>query len=180
MEEKKVAVFCSASYTIDPLFNEAAREFVTKAASEGFTIVSGGTIKGTMGVISDALEQCGGKHIGILPRFMTGLEHKGLSQTIWVDTMSVRKEMMREGTCAVVALPGGVGTLDEMIETHTLKKLAQYKGEIFVLNLGGFYDPLAGLLDYYVKTEMLDKASRDMVRFASSVEELMEMLVKLK
>lgn len=176
MEEKKIAVFCSASYTIDPAYNEVAREAVTRLSEAGFTIVSGGTVKGTMGVISDALANCGGKHVGILPAFMKGLEHHGLTETIWVDTMSVRKEKMREGTCAVLALPGGVGTLDEMIETHTLKKLKQYGGEIFVLNAGGFYDPLAGLLDYYVSTQMLDGESRALVRFAPDVDSLMEMV----
>lgn len=174
--EKKIAVFCSASYAIDPKFNVLAREFVRRACAKGYTIVSGGTVKGTMGEICEETGKCGGRHVGILPRFMKELDHKALSETIWVDSMSVRKEKMREGTCAVVALPGGVGTLDELVETHTLRKLGQYDGKILVLNPDGFYDKLVDLLDHYVDTEMLDTESRQLIKFCGSVDELMEEL----
>ncbi len=176
--EKSIVVFCSSSYTIDPKYNAVAREFVRKASEKGFTIVSGGTVKGTMGEISEELHRRGGRHVGILPKFMKGLEYQGLDETVWVDTMSVRKEMMRQGTCAAVALPGGIGTLDELMETLTLRKLKQYDGDIFVLNADGFYDPLADLLDYYVKTEMLDAASRALIRFPRTVDELIGILEK--
>lgn len=178
MKESKgrIAVFCSASYTIDPKYNAVAREFVRAAASAGYGIVSGGTVKGTMGVICDELILCGGTHVGVLPRFMKGLDHEGMSDTIWVDTMSQRKELMRKDTVAAVALPGGIGTLDELMETLTLKKLGQYDGQVIVINCDGFYDPLAALMDYYVETEMLDPQSRKLLRFAADVDEVMKML----
>lgn len=173
---KRIAVFCSASCAIDPAFNKAARSFVRAMAERGNTIVSGGTIKGTMGEIADETRSCGGAHIGIIPRFMEALVAPGLTEVIWTDTMSERKNLMREGADAVVALPGGIGTLDEFIETMTLRKLNQFHGGLYVLNLGGFYDPFRDLLDYYVHTGMLDRASRDLAVFVPDVETLVNLL----
>ena len=104
----KIAVFCSASYTIDPKYNKVAREFVRAASLRGYGIVSGGTIKGTMGEISEELRDCGGWHLGVIPRFMKQYVYPELSEVIWTDTMAERKTLLREGTAAVVALPGGI------------------------------------------------------------------------
>ena len=82
----KIAVYCSASYDIDPKFNKVAREFVRAASLRGYRIVSGGTIKGTMGEISDELKSCGGYHLGVVPRFMEKLAYPELSEIIWTDT----------------------------------------------------------------------------------------------
>ena len=172
MTEKKIVFFCASSYSIDPKFNQAARDIVRAACLCGYTIVSGGAIKGTMGAIADEAARCGGKHIGILPRFMKDFQHPGLTETVWTDTMSERKEKMREGTCAAIALPGGIGTLDELIETLTLAKLDKYQGKIFAFNCFGFFNPLIELLDYYVKTGMLDERSRGLIEFPDTVEEL--------
>lgn len=177
VEEKKLVIYCSASLIgIDPKYNRAADEFVRKAVAKGYTIVSGGTVKGMMGVVSDAVSDCGGRHIGIIPRFMQEVVAKNLYDVHWTDTMSERKEMMREGTCAAVALPGGIGTLDELIETLTLAKLHKYDGKIFALNIDGFYDKLAELLDFYVSVRMLEPESRKMIAFPKSVDELVEQL----
>ena len=90
--------------------------------------------------------------------------------------MSERKEKMREGTSVAVALPGGIGTLDELVETLTLAKLGKYSGRIYALNIGGFYDKLIELLDYYVSTGMLDSGSRELISFPSTVGELEAMI----
>ena len=172
----KVAVFCSASYDIDPVYNVLARDFVRRASAAGHEIVSGGTIKGTMGEIADELSLCGGYHIGIIPRFMEPLVHGALDEVVWTDTMSERKGLMRKGTDAVVALPGGIGTLDEVIETFTLRKLDRYRGKVLVLDCNGFYAPLKELLDHYVRTGMLDRDSRNLISFADSVDEILSML----
>ena len=171
-EEKRLVFYCSASYDIAPSFNQAAREVVRAACSLGYTIVSGGAIKGTMGAIADEVARCGGRHIGVLPRFMEEFKFPGLDEVIWTDSMAERKEKMREGTCAAIALPGGVGTLDELIGTLTLSKLGKYSGKIFALNLGGFYEPLKALLDHYVATGMLDSRSRELIEFPDTVAEL--------
>ena len=176
MAERKAVVFGSASGDIDPKYNEAAREVVRALHSYGWTLVSGGSFRGTMGVIADEMKRLGGKHVGVLPRFMAGLEYDGLTELHWSDTMADRKERMRQGTQAAIALPGGIGTLDEIIETHVLAKLGRYGGKVYALNVDGFFDPFKALLDHYVATGMLEPCDRALLVFADTVEELAEHL----
>ena len=176
MAERKAVVLCSASGDIDPKYNEAAREVVRALHSYGWTLVSGGSFRGTMGVIADEMKRLGGKHIGVLPRFMAGLEYDGLTEIHWSDTMADRKERMRQGTEVAIALPGGIGTLDELIETHVLAKLGRYGGKVYALNVDGFFDPFKALLDHYVATGMLDPRDRALLVFADTPEELAEYL----
>ena len=176
MQERKAVVFCSASYDIDPKYGEAAREVVRALHAYGWTLVSGGSFRGTMGVIADEMERLGGDHIGVLPRFMKGLEYPRLTELVWADTMSERKARMREGASVAIALPGGIGTLDELIETHVLVKLGQFRGRILVLDTDGFYAPFKALLDHYEATGMLEKKDRELIRFADTAAELAEYL----
>ena len=172
----KIAVFCSASYEIDPKYNKVARECVGAASLHGDGIVAGGTIKGTMGEISDELNSCGGYHLGVIPRFMSQYVYPQLSELIWTDTMAERKTLLRKDTCGVVALPGGIGTLDEVIETFALLHLKQYDGKILLLNHEGFYEPLRKLLEHYVETKMLSEATMARITFADTAEELLSVL----
>ncbi len=172
----KIAVFCSASFEIDPDYNKVAREFVRAASLRGYGIVSGGTVKGTMGEISDELHNCGGYHLGVIPRFMKQYVYPELTEVIWTDTMAERKTLLREGACAVVALPGGIGTLDEVIETFALVHLKQYTGKIFVLNHNGFYEPLRNLLKHYVDTGMMSQETMSKMVFAQTSEEILNAL----
>ena len=174
----KIAVFCSASYTIDPKYNKVAREFVRAASLRGYGIVSGGTVKGTMGEISEELRDCGGWHLGVIPRFMKQYVYPELSEVIWTDTMAERKTLLREGTVAVVALPGGIGTLDEVIETYALLHLKQYDGRIFLLNHEGFYEPLRALLQHYVDVNMLSPETFARIEILETPEAILEALEK--
>ena len=173
MPEKKAVVFCSASFDIDERYNDLAREVVRILYGCGYGMVSGGTVKGTMNVIAEEARRLGMEHKGVLPVFMKGLEYRGLTELVWTPTMSERKEAMRAGTCLAVALPGGVGTLDEVIETLTLAKLNRYPGRIVAFNFEGFYEPLKALLDHYVQTGMLDKPSRMLISFPETLEEFL-------
>lgn len=128
------------------------------------------------GVVSDEVVAAGGRHVGVIPRFMESVVAHELTETVWVDTMSERKDKMREGTCAAVALPGGVGTLEELVETLTLAKLQRYVGKIFALNIDGFYDKLIALLEHYVDTKMMDAATMELISFPKTVDELVKML----
>ena len=174
--ERRIVFFCSASKDIDPKYNQAAREAIRAACSLGYTIVSGGTVKGTMGEISDEVVKNHGRHVGVIPRFMANVLYPDMAETIWTESMDERKVKMREGTVAAIALPGGIGTLDELIETLTLAKLGLYKGKILALNVNGFYEPLKALLDHYVSTGMLDSPSRGLISFPETVDELAEIL----
>lgn len=173
MAEKTAIVFCSASGTIAPEFNDAAREVVRLLCTKGYAIASGGTIKGTMRVVADAARDCGAHNIGVIPRFMEDVVYPDMDETIWTDTMAERKEILRaKGKELAVALPGGIGTLDELFETLTLAKLDKYHGRVVAYNLNGFYDRVRDLLDYYVETGMLDKDSRGLISFPESISEL--------
>ena len=172
----KIAVYCSASFEIDPKFNKVAREFVRAASLHGYGIVTGGTIKGTMGEVSEELRDSGGYHLGVIPRFMEQYVYPELSEVIWTDTMAERKALLRKDTCAVVALPGGVGTLDEVIEVLALVHLKQYFGKIFLLNHEGFYEPLRQLLQHYVDMKMMTEATMSKVVFAEKPQDILNSL----
>lgn len=153
---KSAVFFCSSYFGIDPKFNEIAHEAVKAACEKGYAIVSGGSFKGTMNVVCETAHECGVPNKGILPVYMKGLESPLLTELIWTETMSQRKEKMREGTSLAVALPGGIGTLDELAETLTLVKLGKYEGKVVLMNYDGFYDPFINLIRHYISIKMLD------------------------
>jgi len=173
---EKIVLFCSASKDAPKPFNEAAAALVEGLCGKGYGIVSGGTTLGTMGVVSDTVVRCKGFHKGVLPRFMEKFAYPALSETVWTDTMSERKEEMRRDTVAAIALPGGIGTLDELIETQVLIKLKCYSGRLIVLNLDGFFAPFLALLDHYVATGMLTQHDRNLVECFDSVDSLLATL----
>lgn len=170
---EKIAVFCSASRECPAEYNLCAEKVIEGLCGKGYGIVSGGTRLGTMNVVSETVVKCGGFHKGVLPRFMEGVAFQGLSELVWTDTMSERKEEMRRDTIATIALPGGIGTLDELIETHVLKKLRCYGGRVIVLNLDGFFQPFLSLLDHYVQTGMLTPQDRRLVEVYATAEDLL-------
>ena len=149
---------------------EGGLQFVDVVKGGNVTI-SGGTIKGTMGEISDEIRSCGGYHLGVIPRFMEEYVYPHLDEVIWTDTMAERKTLLRKDTVAVVALPGGVGTLDEFIETVALVHLKKYDGKLVLLNHEGFYEPLRDLLKHYLNTKMMSQSTFDKIVFASSAAE---------
>lgn len=175
--DKVLLVFCASSYEIDPVFNEVAREVVRAASLKGYDIASGGTVKGTMGVVADEAERCGVGNIGVIPHFMQDVLYPRLTRVVWTDTMSERKEKMREvGSAAAVALPGGIGTMDELFETYTLAKLGKYNGRVIAFNYKGFYDGLKHMLDHFVETKMLDERTRNLIFFPETAQELSDLL----
>ena len=126
-----------------------------------------------MKVIADEARRLGMEHAGIVPVFMKGLEYSDVSNLVWTETMAERKEAMRAGTCLAIALPGGIGTLDELVDTLTLAKLERYSGKIVAFNFEGFYEPLKALLDHYVQAGMLDAPSRRLISFPETIEEFL-------
>lgn len=174
--DRKAVVYCSASFKIDPKYNQAAREYVRTACLLGYGIVSGGTIKSTMKIICDEALKYNVPVEGVIPRFMQQYVHPGLTKVTYTDTMAERKELMREGTSVAIALPGGIGTMDELMETATLAKLGRYSGKVVVCNVDGFYNPLKALLDHMVEHKMLEPGDRDLILFPETVEEFAEIL----
>jgi len=173
---KEALFFCSAVADILPEYNEAARAIVRGVCNAGYGVVSGGTIKGTMKVVCDTAKECGAHNRGVVPRFMAGLEYPDLDVLEWTDSMSERKDRMRAGTSLAIALPGGIGTLDELAETFCLAKMGLYEGRVVVYNHSGFYDNLRDMFRKFVETNMLPEETMDKIFFPSSVEELLELL----
>lgn len=171
MKQKSALFFCSSS-DIDAKYADAARKVVRATCLKGYTIVSGGATRGLMKVVADEACACGAPNIGILPRFMEEFYHPDITQMIWTDTMSQRKDLMRlYGADIAVALPGGIGTLDEFFETYTLAKLGKYDGKVVLFNCYGFYDGVKDLMDTLVRENMLDTKTREILYIPETVEE---------
>lgn len=140
----RVCVYCASSDQCDAQYRETAHALGAMLAAAGCTIVYGGGSAGSMGALADGALSRGGKVIGILPKFMADLEwgHPGLTELELVEDMRERKHRLLTGSDAVVALPGGCGTLEELFEALTLKRLGLYFNPIVLLNTNDFYTPL--------------------------------------
>ncbi len=144
----KVCVFCGSSLGDDPSFSKAAKELGEFLAKRGDTLVYGGSRKGLMGVLSDAAFQAGGEVIAVEPRFFldSGAVTDSITALIMTETMSERKQKMIDLADCFIALPGGIGTLDEISEAMTDIGLGQAKGGVILFSVNGFYDPVCDLL----------------------------------
>jgi len=176
MSEKRALFFCSANTDINPEYNQAAREIVRAACLRGYEIVSGGAIKGMMKIVCDTAKEQNARIRGIMPTFMKGLEYPDLTELVWTETMSQRKDAMREDTSVAITLPGGIGTLDEITETLCLAKLGKYTGKTIIFNYKGFYSIYKQLLEHFVKEGMYPQESLDQIYFPETVEELSALL----
>ncbi len=179
---KRICVYCSSSNILEEKYIEAAREFAQAASLLNYTVVCGGSLRGLMGVIIDTMlsysisNDSEPRIEGVIPEFMGEMEihHSGLKNLQIVGSMSERKELLRKDTDAVIALPGGLGTLEEFLETFTLKRLGQYDGSVILFNQDGFYDSLLAMLDKFVENRVLNSNYRDSLIVVSSVNELLE------
>ncbi|MCR5768103.1 MAG: TIGR00730 family Rossman fold protein [Lachnospiraceae bacterium] len=144
-----IAVYCGSSSGNDPKYIEAARTLGRWIGENGHTLVYGGASKGLMGEIADAVLKAEGRVTGVLPRIMLIQErkHPGLTEYIETSSMAERKTRMIDLADAFVALPGGIGTLDEITEVMTLTSLGIIKGPIVLYDAAGYYQPLKALLD---------------------------------
>lgn len=153
----RIVVFCGAALGHDPRWSVLAAEVGTSIARRGAGIVYGGGHVGLMGVLADAAMKAGGEVIGVIPRFMEKAElaHEGVTELILVDTMHERKQRMFELCDAVLALPGGFGTLDELFELLTWRQIGLHTKPIGLLNAHGFYDALIAQMDHMRKEGFL-------------------------
>ena len=147
-----IAVYCASSTSCAPEYHEAAREVGRRIGGAGHQIIYGGGAVGSMGAVADGALAAGGHVIGVLPEFMHELEwgHTKIQNLEIVEDMRVRKHRMLSQSDAVVALPGGSGTLEELLEALTLKRLGIYTKPIILLNTRGFYDGLVDLLQHCI------------------------------
>ncbi|MDE6267455.1 MAG: TIGR00730 family Rossman fold protein [Muribaculaceae bacterium] len=174
---KGITIYGASSPKIDPKYLSAARSLGELVADSHLPLISGG---GRAGVMAAAIEGCvsqGGTAIGILPQFMIekNWQHPDLTEMRVTDGMHSRKEMMAELALGVVALPGGVGTLEELLEIITWRQLGLYGGNVVILNVGGYYDPLLKMLDRTIEEHFMNEDHRTLWRVASTPEEAVKM-----
>ncbi|MDR0395426.1 MAG: TIGR00730 family Rossman fold protein [Tannerella sp.] len=141
---QSVCVYCASSADIDIAYTEDARELGRLLGQRGLRVVNGAGNAGLMRVVSDATLEAGGVVTGVIPRFMVERSwcHPSLTELIQTETMHERKQLMAKLSDAAVALPGGYGTLEELLEVITWKQLGLYQKPLVVLNTNNYYDPL--------------------------------------
>jgi uncharacterized protein (TIGR00730 family) len=161
---KNITVFCAASPKVPEIYFDAARKVSAALISAGFGIIYGGGAVGLMGAVANEALKHNGQITGVIPRFMVEVEweHKDVEDMIHVETMHKRKELMVRRSSGVVVLPGGTGTLEELFEVMSLKKLGQYPHPIVVLNTGGYYDGLLQLTNKMVQEKFMRPIHNEM------------------
>ena len=171
-------VFCGANTGSNPIYTEIARQVGQILAKKNKKIVYGAGKVGLMGIVAEAALQEQGEVIGVIPFFLRKKEvcHESLSQLFVVDSMHERKVKMAQLSDAVIVLPGGYGTMDELFEMLTLAQLGQGQHPVSILNVNGFYDPLIAQLDKMVEEGFLKSTNRIIAMVSNSVEEMIEQL----
>ena len=159
---KTVTVYASASSRIAPVYFEAAAELGKLLAKHYIICINGGGIKGLMAAISDAILENGGSVCGVIPQFMhdRGWVHPSIQEVIITPDMHSRKQTMASMSDACIALPGGLGTLEELLEIITWRQLGLYTKPIVILNVAGYYDHLLAMLDKANKENFVHAKSK--------------------
>ena len=175
---RSVVVYCASSGRSSPIYQEAAARLGRTLAEHQITVVYGGSSLGSMGALAGAALEAGGKVIGVLPRFMDELEwgNRALTELRIVDDMHERKRVMLELSDAAIALPGGCGTLEELFEAITWKRLGLYFGPVVLVNVNGFFDPCVELLNRCVDERFMDEKHRAMWSVAPTPEDVIPVL----
>ena len=173
-----VCVYCASSTQIDEKYFRAAEELGRLIAQKGLRLITGAGNQGLMNAIEEGSLAAGGKVTGIIPTFMMeeGWHHTGLTELIETRTIHERKEMMAKLSDGVIALPGGCGTLEELLEIITWKQLGLYLNPIVILNIDGYYDLLLDQLQKAISENFMRAIHGDIWKVATTPEEAVELL----
>ena len=178
MSLTSVCVFCGASTGTNPAYREAAVALGRALAERKLTLVYGGGAVGLMGIVADAALAAGGEVIGNIPQSLMDKEigHKGLTRLEVVDGMHARKARMAELSDAFIALPGGLGTLEELFEVWTWGQLGYHSKPLGLLDVNGFYSKLGDFLDHLVQERFVRAEHRGMLQLSETPDELLQTL----
>ena len=156
-EPFSICVYCGSRTGADPAHQQAARAVGQEIGQHGWQLVYGGGKVGLMGVVADAVLAHGGRAVGVIPRILMEREvgHRGLHELHVVETMHQRKQMMAERAHAFLALPGGIGTMEELFEVWTWRQIGYHDQPVGLLNVGGYYDELLAFLERAVNAGFL-------------------------
>lgn len=171
-----LCVFTGSSPGADPAFGRAATQFGAEMVARGYDLVYGGGRVGLMGAVADSVLAAGGRAVGVIPRSLMGKEvaHDGLDELEVVTSMHERKRRMADLAAAFVALPGGMGTLEELSEVLTWAQLGIHSKACGLLNVGGYYDALLAHLDHAVEQRFLRPEHREILQEADSIAALLD------
>jgi uncharacterized protein (TIGR00730 family) len=179
---KRICVFCGSSAGSNPAYHQAARQIGAALVRRGLGLVYGGGGIGLMGMLAEAVLSAGGEVIGVIPGMLDRKEvaHTGLSRRYVVASMHERKAKMAELADAFVALPGGMGTLEELTEVLTWGQLGLHRKPCGLLDVGGYYRPLISFFDHAVAEGFLQPRHRAMIQIAEEPEALLDRLASYR
>ena len=175
--KKNICVYCASSSKVDSCYTDAAYTLGTLIGKEGMCLITGGGCQGLMRSVEDGALASGGTAIGVIPQFMVeqGWHHKGLSQLRITKDMHERKQTMANLSDAVIALPGGCGTMEELCEIITWKQLGLYLNPIVILNINGYYDHLIKQFERAIEEHFMGKIHGDIWHVATTPAEALQM-----
>lgn len=175
-----VCVYSASSTKIDSAYFDAARELGTLLARHRIRLINGAGGIGLMSATADAVLAAGGEVTGVIPRFMVeqGWHHKGLTEMIEVEDMHSRKQKMADLSDAVIALPGGCGTLEELLEIITWKQLGLYLNPIVILNINGYFTPLLDMLQRAMDENFMRRQHGDIWQVADTAQEAVDLIYR--
>ena len=173
-----VCVYCASSTQIDEKYFRAAEELGTLIAQKGLRLITGAGRMGLMNAVEEAALASGGEVTGIIPAFMVkeGWHHTGLTELIETSSMHERKQMMADMSDGAIALPGGCGTFEELLEVITWKQLGLYLNPIIILNIDGYYDDLVAQLDKALEDNFMRDIHAGIWKVATTPGEAIELL----
>jgi uncharacterized protein (TIGR00730 family) len=173
--QRSVCVYCASSQACDTDYHDVARRLGGMLARAGCTVVYGGGRSGSMGALAEGALVASGRIVGVIPRFMVDLEwgHDDLTELHVVEDMRTRKHEMLTRATAVVALAGGTGTLEELFEAITLKRLGLFLGPIVIVNTRGYYDALLAQLDAAIAERFMDRRHAAMWTVVAGPEDVL-------
>jgi uncharacterized protein (TIGR00730 family) len=173
-----ICVFCGSQYGADARFRAAAAQFGELAGAARLRLIYGGGHVGLMGAVADAAMAAGGEVIGLIPTRLLEREvgHRAITDLVVTRDMFERKQQMIDRADAFVILPGGLGTLDELLDVVTLRQLGYHGKPIVVVNLGGYWDPLIALVDRIIEQKFAAPSARTLYRIVEEVEDVLPAL----
>ncbi|MDR0508035.1 MAG: TIGR00730 family Rossman fold protein [Dysgonamonadaceae bacterium] len=175
---KTITVYASSCQQIAPVYFEAAEALGKLLAEQHITCINGGGYSGLMATITETMIANGGKVIGVLPQFMIdkGWVHPNLSETVVTENMHQRKQWMADKSDACIALPGGAGTFDELMEIIAWKQLELYRHPVVILNTNGYYERLLAMLNHSKEEKFIPEEYDDLWSVAQTPQEALEII----
>jgi uncharacterized protein (TIGR00730 family) len=178
---KSLTVYCSSSRTVPKVYFDAAAELGAAIASHGWTLIYGGNAIGPMGHLADAVRSAGGKVVGITPRVLVdeGVADQQCQELLVTESLRQRKELMEQRGDAFLAMPGGLGTLEELFEIIVARQLHAHDKPIVLLNIDNYYAPLLAMIDHGIERQFIRPKVRRLYFVATTVAEAVDHLYKL-